>query len=67
VLIRSEKGKWVYRGALTAGYIIERRYSSVQKARGDWMNTYTKVVCFSERKKSRALKNRLAAVVKVEA
>jgi coenzyme F420 hydrogenase subunit beta len=67
VLIRSEKGKWVYRGALTAGYIIERRYSSVQKARGDWMNTYTKVVSFSERKKSRALKNRLAAVVKVEA
>jgi coenzyme F420 hydrogenase subunit beta len=58
VLIRSEKGKWIYREALSAGYIKERRYSSVQKARSDWMKTNTKVITFSERKKTRALKNR---------
>ena len=58
VLIRSEKGKWIYREALSAGYIKERRYSSVQKARSDWMKTNTKVISFSDRKKTRALKNR---------
>jgi len=58
VLIRSEKGKWIYRDALSAGYIKERRYSSVQKARSDWTRTNTKVISFSERKKARALKNR---------
>jgi coenzyme F420 hydrogenase subunit beta len=60
VLIRSEKGRWIYRGALDAGYIKERRYSSVQKARSDWMQANTKVISFSERKKMRALKNREA-------
>ena len=58
VLIRSEKGKWVYRGALTAGYIREKRYSSVQKARSEWMEAHTKVVGFSGRKRARALRKR---------
>jgi len=63
VLIRSENGKWIYKGALDAGYIKERRYSSVQKARSDWMKTNTKVISFSERKKTRALKNRQGVAV----
>ena len=65
VLIRSEKGKWIYRGALDAGYIKERRYSSVQKARSDWMQANTKVISFSERKKMRALKNRQAVAAQL--
>jgi len=64
VLIRSEKGKWVYREALSAGYIKERRFSSVQKARSDWMKTNLKVLSFSERKKARTLKNRQPAAMK---
>ena len=60
VLIRSEKGKWVYRGALNAGYIRERKYASVQKARSDWIEMNAKVISFSERKKTRALMNRQA-------
>jgi coenzyme F420 hydrogenase subunit beta len=60
VLIRSEMGKWVYRGALSAGYIKERRYSSIQKARSDWTKAHTMVLNFSERKKARALKQRAA-------
>jgi coenzyme F420 hydrogenase subunit beta len=64
VLIRSEKGKWVYREALSAGYIKERRFSSVQKARNDWMKTNLKVLSFSERKKARALKNRQPTAMK---
>jgi coenzyme F420 hydrogenase subunit beta len=64
VLIRSEKGKWVYREALTAGYIKERRVSSVQKARSDWMKTNTKVLSFSDQKKARAFKNRQRAAIK---
>jgi len=31
VLIRSEKGKWVYRGALASGYIKGKKYSSFRK------------------------------------
>jgi coenzyme F420 hydrogenase subunit beta len=58
VLIRSEKGRWIYRGALDAGYIKEKRYPSVQKARSNWMMANTKVISFSEKKKARALKNR---------
>jgi coenzyme F420 hydrogenase subunit beta len=64
VLIRSEKGKWVYREALTAGYIKERKFSSVQKARSNWMKTNTKVLSFSDQKKARALKNRQGAAIK---
>jgi coenzyme F420 hydrogenase subunit beta len=64
VLIRSEKGKWVCREALTAGYIKERRFSSVQKARSDWMKTNTKVLSFSDQKRARALKNRQALATK---
>ena len=60
VLIRSEKGKWVYRGALTAGYIKERKHPSVQKARSDWIKLQTMVVGFSERKRDRALRKRAA-------
>jgi len=65
VLIRSENGKWIYRGALDAGYIKERRYPSVQKARSDWMQANTKVISFSERKKMRALKNRQAVAAQL--
>lgn len=65
VLIRSEKGKWVYRGALDSGYIKERKYASVQKARSDWMNTNAKILNFSERKKERALRNRQSAATKL--
>lgn len=64
VLIRSEKGKWVYREALAAGYIKERRFSSFQKARSHWMKTNAMVLSFSDRKKARALKNRQGAAMK---
>jgi coenzyme F420 hydrogenase subunit beta len=58
VLIRSERGKMVYRGALTAGYVKERRYSSSEKARADVIHLQKMVLGFSQRKKERALKNR---------
>ncbi len=58
VLLRSERGKTVYRGALTAGYIKERRYSSSEKARADLIRLQKMVLDFSQRKKERALKNR---------
>jgi coenzyme F420 hydrogenase subunit beta len=58
VLLRSERGKMVYRGALTSGYIKERRYSSVEKARADVIKLQKMVLDFSQRKKERALKNR---------
>jgi coenzyme F420 hydrogenase subunit beta len=58
VIIRSEKGKWVYRSALTAGYIKERKYGAVQKAREDWVRQRSLVVNFSEKKRTRALRGR---------
>lgn len=58
VLLRSERGKMVYRGALTAGYIKERRYSSSEKARADLIKLQKVVLDFSQRKRERALKNR---------
>jgi len=58
VLLRSERGKTVYRGALTAGYIKEKRYSSSEKARADVIRLQKMVLDFSQRKKERALKNR---------
>jgi coenzyme F420 hydrogenase subunit beta len=58
VLIRSEKGKMVYRGALKAGYIKEKRYSSAEKARNDLIRLQRLIIDFSQRKKERALKNR---------
>jgi coenzyme F420 hydrogenase subunit beta len=58
VLLRSERGKMVYRGALTAGYIKERRYSTSEKARADLIKLQKMVLDFSQRKKERALKNR---------
>jgi coenzyme F420 hydrogenase subunit beta len=58
VLLRSERGKMVYRGALAAGYIKERRYSSSEKARADVIKLQKRVLDFSQRKKERALKNR---------
>jgi coenzyme F420 hydrogenase subunit beta len=57
-LIRSERGKIVYRGALTAGYIKERKYSSAEKARADLIKFQRMIIDFSQRKKERALKNR---------
>jgi coenzyme F420 hydrogenase subunit beta len=62
VLIRSEKGKMVYRGALTAGYIKERKYSSAEKARMDVIKLQKLIIDFSQRKKERALRNRGTAV-----
>jgi coenzyme F420 hydrogenase subunit beta len=58
VLLRSERGKTVYRGALTAGYIKEKRYSSSEKARADLIRLQKMVLDFSQRKKERAVKNR---------
>lgn len=58
VLLRSERGKMVYRGALKAGYIKERRYSSSEKARADLIKLQKMVLDFSQRKKERAMKNR---------
>jgi coenzyme F420 hydrogenase subunit beta len=63
VLIRSERGKWVYREALHAGYIRERRYSSKSDARSDSIKAHGKVIGFSERKKERAQRNRATMVL----
>ena len=57
-LIRSEKGKMVYRGALTAGYIRERRYSPADKARSELIKLQRMILDFSQRKRERAFKNR---------
>jgi coenzyme F420-reducing hydrogenase beta subunit len=62
VLVRSETGKWVYHGALAAGYLKERKYPSIQKARSDWMKTHTQIIDFTERKKARASRTRTAAL-----
>ncbi len=62
VLIRSERGKMVYRGALTAGYIKERKYSSAEKSRSELIKIQRMINDFSHRKKERAIKNRGAAV-----
>jgi coenzyme F420 hydrogenase subunit beta len=62
VLIRSEKGKWVYREALNAGYIRERRYSSKNDARSDSIKAHGKVIGFSQKKRDRAERNRAAAL-----
>ena len=58
VMIRSEKGKMVYRGALTAGYLKERRYSSAEKSRSDLIKLQRLIIDFSQRKRERALRNR---------
>jgi coenzyme F420 hydrogenase subunit beta len=65
VLIRSENGKWIYKEALNAGYIRERRYSSVTNARRDWIRAHAKIIGFSQRKKERAQSNREAAISQV--
>ena len=62
VLIRSERGKMVYRGALTAGYIKGKKYSSAEKARMDVIKLQKLIIDFSQRKKERALRNRGTAV-----
>jgi coenzyme F420 hydrogenase subunit beta len=58
VLIRSEKGKMVYRSALTAGYIRERKYSSPEQTRSELIKLQRLIIDFSQRKRERALKNR---------
>lgn len=63
VLVRSEKGKMVYRGALKAGYIKERKYSSVEKSRNELIKLQRLIVDFSRRKRARALKNRGGTMV----
>ena len=65
VLIRSEKGRWVYREALAAGYVRERKYTSISNARSDWMKTHAKVVGFSQKKRDRAQRNRADAISRV--
>jgi hypothetical protein len=65
VLIRSEKGRWVYREALAAGYIKERKYKSISNARSDWMKAHAKVIGFSQKKRERAQRNRAAAISRV--
>jgi coenzyme F420 hydrogenase subunit beta len=65
VLIRSDKGRWVYREALAAGYIKERKYKSISNARSDWMRAQAKVIGFSQKKRERALRNRAAAISRV--
>jgi len=62
VLIRSERGKRIYRGALTAGYVKERKYSLAEKARSELINLQRMIIDFSQRKKDRALKNRGTAM-----
>jgi coenzyme F420 hydrogenase subunit beta len=59
-LMRSEKGKWVYREALAAGYIRERKYPSVHRTRSDWIRLQSLVLNFSQRKKWRAHRKRTA-------
>jgi coenzyme F420 hydrogenase subunit beta len=63
VLVRSEKGKMVYRGALKAGYIKERKYSSVEKSRSELIKLQRLIFDFSKRKRERALKNRGGTMV----
>src|SRR4030043_418047 len=63
VLVRSEKGKMVYRGALKAGYIKERKYSSAEKSRNELIKLQRLIINFSQRKRERALKNRGASMV----
>jgi len=58
VMVRSEKGKMVYRGALTAGYLKERKYSSAEKSRSDLIKLQRLIIDFSQRKRERALRNR---------
>ena len=65
VLMRSEKGRWVYREALAAGYIKEIKYKSISNARSDWMKAHAKVIGFSQKKRERALRNRTAAISRV--
>jgi coenzyme F420 hydrogenase subunit beta len=62
VLIRSERGKRIYRGAMTAGYIKERKYPSSEKARSELIKLQKMIIDFSQRKKERALRNRGTAV-----
>jgi hypothetical protein len=47
-----------YRGALKAGYIRERKYSSVEKSRSELIKLQKLIIDFSRRKRERALKNR---------
>ncbi len=62
VLVRSERGRWVYREALAAGYIRERKYSSVNKARIESIKAHGKVIGFSQKKRERAQRNRAAQI-----
>ena len=58
VLIRSEKGRWIYRSGLAAGYIRERKYGSVQKAREVWMHQRSLITDFTQKKRMRARRRR---------
>ncbi|OGP53489.1 MAG: hypothetical protein A2162_08430 [Deltaproteobacteria bacterium RBG_13_52_11b] len=65
VLVRSEKGKMIYRGGLAAGYIKERRFASLQRAREDWIRLHSYLIAFSEKKRKRGLRNRQAVAARV--
>lgn len=57
VLIRSKKGRDVYTRAVAEGYIEEKEYPSVQKARSDRTKIKAMVVGFTQKKRARAFKN----------
>ncbi len=65
VVVRSEKGRWIYREALSAGYVQERKYASMNEARGEWIKAHGKVIGFSQKKRERAQRNRSAAIAQV--
>jgi coenzyme F420 hydrogenase subunit beta len=64
VLIRTDRGKRIYTGGLAAGYLKERRYPSLQKAREDWIKLHSLVIGFARRKRERGIRNRQAAAAR---
>ena len=65
VVIRSETGRKVYKDALAAGYVKEKKHKSLQKAKSELSDIKTLIDNFSKRKKSRARQNRRIANVKL--
>lgn len=61
VLIRSDTGNAMYRGALADGYITENVYVSAERTRRDRAMLHDTVARFSGKKKERALRNRRAS------
>lgn len=61
VLIRSDTGNAIYRGALVDGYITEKKFSSAGRNRRDRARIHDTVVRFSVEKRERAMRNRLTS------